>query len=155
MATTSPDKARIFSLDAIRGVAVMGIFSVNVIAFAMIEAAYFNPAAYGGWHGASLGVWAANMLVIDGKLRTLFSMLFGASTLLVIERAEAGGLSVRDVLRVLHRVKGPLVGADVVELLPAADQGGRTAVAAAKLVKELAGLMVGGGGAPWPRPRSS
>jgi arginase len=60
-----------------------------------------------------------------------------------VAHPEAGGLSVRDVIRVLHRVKGPLVGADVVELLPAADQGGRTAVAAAKLVKELAGLMVG------------
>jgi uncharacterized protein len=84
---------RIASLDTIRGVAVMGIFSVNVIAFAMIEAAYFNPTAYGGWHGADLGLWATNMLVIDGKMRTLFSMLFGASTLLVIERAEAAGLS--------------------------------------------------------------
>jgi uncharacterized protein len=90
MATSSD---RIFSLDMIRGVAVMGIFSVNIIAFAMIEAAYFNPPAYGGWHGADLGLWAANMLVIDGKMRTLFSMLFGASTLLVIERAEAAGLS--------------------------------------------------------------
>jgi uncharacterized protein len=84
---------RIFSLDVIRGVAVMGIFSVNIIAFAMIEAAYFNPPAYGGWHGPDLALWAANMLVIDGKMRTLFSMLFGASTLLVIERAEAGGRS--------------------------------------------------------------
>ena len=91
MATTSA--SRIFSLDVIRGVAVMGIFSVNIIAFAMIEAAYFNPAAYGGWHGADLALWATNMLVIDGKMRTLFSMLFGASTLLVIERAEAAGLS--------------------------------------------------------------
>ena len=84
---------RIASLDTIRGVAVMGIFSVNIIAFAMIEAAYFNPPAYGGWHGADLALWAANMLVIDGKMRTLFSMLFGASTLLVIERAEAAGLN--------------------------------------------------------------
>jgi uncharacterized protein len=90
-AVTGP--RRIFSLDMIRGVAVMGIFSVNIIAFAMIEAAYFNPPAYGGWHGASLGLWAANMLVIDGKMRTLFSILFGASTLLVIERAEAAGRS--------------------------------------------------------------
>jgi uncharacterized protein len=88
---TSSD--RIFSLDMIRGVAVMGIFSVNIIAFAMIDAAYLNPPAYGGWHGADLGLWAANMLVIDGKMRTLFSMLFGASTLLVIERAEAAGQS--------------------------------------------------------------
>jgi agmatinase len=60
-----------------------------------------------------------------------------------VAHPEAGGLSVRDVICVLHRVRGPLVGADVVELLPAADQGGLTAVAAAKLVKELAGLMLG------------
>lgn len=71
----------------------MGIFSVNVIAFAMIDSAYFNPASFGGRHGASLLVWAANMLLIDGKMRTLFSMLFGASALLVIDRAEAAGLS--------------------------------------------------------------
>lgn len=63
-----------------------------------------------------------------------------------VAHPEAGGLSVRDVLRVLHRVKGPVVGADVVELLPSADQGGRTAVVAAKLVKELAGLMLGASG---------
>jgi uncharacterized protein len=91
MATTSPD--RILTLDVIRGVAVMGIFSVNVIGFAMIESAYINPAAYGGHTGANLFLWAANMLVIDGKMRTLFSMLFGASMLLVIERAEKGGRS--------------------------------------------------------------
>ena len=91
MATTSPD--RILTLDVIRGVAVMGIFSVNVIAFAMIEAAYFNPAAYGGHNGADLALWAANMVLVDGKMRTLFSMLFGASMLLVIERAEASGRS--------------------------------------------------------------
>lgn len=84
---------RIVTLDIIRGVAVMGIFSVNVIAFAMIEAAYFNPAAYGGRHGLDLLVWAANMVLIDGKMRTLFSMLFGASMLLVIEKAEAAGRS--------------------------------------------------------------
>jgi uncharacterized protein len=87
MATALP--SRIVTLDIIRGVAVMGIFSVNVIAFAMIEEAYFNPGAYGGHRGVDLVVWAANLLLIDGKMRTLFSMLFGASMLLVIDRAEA------------------------------------------------------------------
>jgi uncharacterized protein len=91
MATTAPD--RILTLDVIRGVAVMGIFSVNIIGFAMIEAAYINPAAYGGHTGADLFVWASNILLIDGKMRTLFSMLFGASMLLVIERAERAGRS--------------------------------------------------------------
>ena len=42
---------RIVTLDVIRGVAVMGIFSVNVVAFAMIDPAYFNPGAYGGDDG--------------------------------------------------------------------------------------------------------
>jgi uncharacterized protein len=93
MATTSPAADRIVTLDIIRGVAVMGIFSVNVIAFAMIESAYFNPASYGGNHGPSLALWATNMVLVDGKMRTLFSMLFGASMLLVIEKAEAAGRS--------------------------------------------------------------
>lgn len=91
MASTA--EHRILALDVIRGVAVMGIFSVNVIGFAMIEAAYFNPAAYGGHSGADLALWAANMVLIDGKMRSLFSILFGASMLLVIERAEAAGRS--------------------------------------------------------------
>ena len=85
--------SRIVTLDIIRGIAVMGIFSVNVVAFAMIEEAYFNPGAYGGHSGADLAVWAANMLLIDGKMRTLFSMLFGASMLLVIDRADESGQS--------------------------------------------------------------
>ena len=89
--TSAP--SRIVTLDIIRGVAVMGIFSVNVVAFAMIEEAYFNPGTFGGHSGADLFVWAANMLIIDGKMRSLFSMLFGASMLLVIDRAEASGQS--------------------------------------------------------------
>ena len=82
---------RIIALDLIRGISVMGIFSVNVVAFAMIQAAYLNPAGFGGSTGPDGFVWAANMLFVDGKFRSLFSMLFGASMLLVIDRAEAGG----------------------------------------------------------------
>ncbi len=59
-----------------------------------------------------------------------------------VAHPEAGGLSTRDVVRVLHRIDGPIVGADIVELLPSADQGGLTAAAAAKLAKELAALMI-------------
>jgi uncharacterized protein len=84
---------RIVTLDIIRGIAVMGIFSVNITAFAMIEGAYFNPPAYGGADGANLALWVANLIFVDGKMRSLFSMLFGASMLLVIQRAEANGES--------------------------------------------------------------
>ena len=55
---------------------------------------------------------------------------------------EPGGLSVREVLQVLHRVRGPIVGADIVELYPPRDVNGVTATLAAKLVKELAALAV-------------
>jgi uncharacterized protein len=90
--TSLPNAAdRIVTLDVIRGVAVMGILSVNITAFSMIEAAYLNPAALGWPDPASLCVWIANMLLVDGKFRTLFSALFGASMLLVIARAEAKG----------------------------------------------------------------
>lgn len=58
-----------------------------------------------------------------------------------VAHPEGGGLSVRDVVRVLHRITGRVVGADIVEYLPSADERGRTAVAAAKLAKELVGLM--------------
>lgn len=57
-----------------------------------------------------------------------------------VSHHEPGGLSVRDVLNVLHRIDGPIIGADVVEYNPSRDINGMTAVVAAKFVKELAGL---------------
>jgi agmatinase len=57
-----------------------------------------------------------------------------------VSHHEPGGLSVRDVLNVIHRVRTPIVGADIVELNPSRDVNGVTATLAAKLVKELAAL---------------
>ena len=62
-----------------------------------------------------------------------------------VSHHEPGGLSVRDVLSVLHRVPGLIVGADVVEYNPTRDINGMTAVVAAKFVKELAALAARGG----------
>lgn len=93
VATTAPPSQRLITLDLVRGIAVMGIFSVNVIGMAMIQDAYFVPSVY-GFHGlADQLTYAANFLLIDGKMRSLFSMLFGASALLVIERAQAAARS--------------------------------------------------------------
>jgi arginase len=58
-----------------------------------------------------------------------------------VSHHEPGGLSVRDLLRVLRRIRGPLVGADIVELNPMRDPTGVTAAVAAKLVKELGALL--------------
>ena len=55
---------------------------------------------------------------------------------------EPGGPSVREFLQVLHRVRVPIVGADIVELNPERDLNAVTATLAAKLVKELASLTI-------------
>ncbi|HEU0066628.1 MAG TPA: DUF418 domain-containing protein [Sphingomonas sp.] len=83
--------SRITALDVLRGVAVMGILVANMPAFALPEAAYFNPRAWGGTAPADLAVWFATFVLVESKLRALFSMLFGASMLLVVERAAASG----------------------------------------------------------------
>ncbi|QAY79411.1 agmatinase [Sphingosinicella sp. BN140058] len=57
-----------------------------------------------------------------------------------VSHHEPGGLSVREVLNVLHRIAQPIAGADIVELNPARDINGITATLAAKLIKELAAL---------------
>jgi len=71
----------------------MGILAMNIVAFAMPDPAYINPRAYGTESEIDLASWAFNFVFIDGKMRGLFSFLFGASMLLVIERARANGES--------------------------------------------------------------
>lgn len=81
----------------------MGILFLNIIAFAMPEAAYISPRAYGLAGPADRFVYYATLILFDGKMRGLFSFLFGASLLLVVDRAEAGG---RDPVAVHYRRMG-------------------------------------------------
>ena len=62
-----------------------------------------------------------------------------------VSHYEPGGFSVRDVLRFIHQIRNPIVGADVVELNPDRDREHQTAMVAAKFVKELAGQMIENG----------
>jgi uncharacterized protein len=89
-AVTAPPP-RIATLDIVRGVAVMGILAMNIVNFAMPPQAYGNPAAYGTEGAADLAAWTLGFVLFEGKMRGLFSLLFGASMLVVIERAEAAG----------------------------------------------------------------
>lgn len=84
---------RIHAIDGLRGIAVMGIVAMNITAFAMPFAAYDNPAAYGAMRPADLLLWAVNLVLVDGKMRAIFSALFGASLLIVSDRAAAAGRS--------------------------------------------------------------
>jgi agmatinase len=60
-----------------------------------------------------------------------------------VSHREPGGLTVREVIGIIHGFAGRIIGADVVELNPLRDVDGMTASVAAKLVKELAGTMLG------------
>ena len=65
-----------------------------------------------------------------------------------VAHPEPGGLTVREVLAVLHKQTAPIVGADIVEHHPGRDVGGVTAILGAKLVRELAALIDRNG--PYP-----
>jgi uncharacterized protein len=69
----------------------MGILLLNIVNFAMPGYAYVDPSYYGGASGANWWTWAACYVLADGKMRGLFTMMFGASTVLIAERAEASG----------------------------------------------------------------
>ncbi|MGV3730469.1 MAG: agmatinase [Sphingopyxis sp.] len=58
-----------------------------------------------------------------------------------VAHPEPGGLTVREVLAVLHKQTAPIVGADIVEHHPGRDVGGVTAILGAKLVREVAALI--------------
>jgi agmatinase len=55
---------------------------------------------------------------------------------------EPGGLSTRQVVDLIHTIDQPIVAADIVEYNPHCDISNMTAVVAAKLLKEIAGMMV-------------
>jgi len=58
-----------------------------------------------------------------------------------VAHPEPGGLSTRQVLSLIQRIQAPIVGADIVELIPHRDVAGITAALATKLLKEIAGKM--------------
>jgi uncharacterized protein len=84
---------RVASVDVLRGVALLGILAMNIVFFALPGPAYSNPTRGGGDSGLNLFLWIFNHLVFDGKMMTLFSMLFGAGLVLMGDRADARGAS--------------------------------------------------------------
>ncbi|SIN59554.1 uncharacterized protein SAMN02745824_0082 [Parasphingorhabdus marina DSM 22363] len=91
MTSAKPALPRHIELDALRGFAVMGILLMNIIGFALLEMAYVNPAVYGMSNNADTISWFLSFVLVDGKMRGLFTLLFGASMMLIIARAEAKG----------------------------------------------------------------
>ncbi|RZJ42579.1 MAG: DUF418 domain-containing protein [Brevundimonas sp.] len=78
-------KDRIFTLDMLRGWAILGILGVNAMAFAWPMALEMDPTLTPPWphdHANIVGEWVKDVFFQD-KFRSLFSMLFGVSIFLI------------------------------------------------------------------------
>ena len=90
-----PPGRRITSLDFIRGIAVVGILWANIVGYARPAVAYRWQSVFYELDWADNAVWLFQYVLIDGKLRGLFALLFGAGIVLFLERARAKGVNAR------------------------------------------------------------
>jgi uncharacterized protein len=86
------DAERVKLVDALRGVALLGILLMNIPGFAMpqrySESFKGDPTNINFWVSAVISVF------FEGKMRALFGMIFGAGVLLFVSRKEQAGRSV-------------------------------------------------------------
>src|SRR5262245_41469352 len=93
---------RLETLDVLRGAAVLGILLMNILSFGLAMHGGWNPlesAINGGNTRANLAYWFTSQIFFEGKMRCLFSLLFGAGTILFITRGDerGGGLRIADI----------------------------------------------------------
>ena len=88
----SDEGERLGGLDVLRGLAVLGILVPNIMGFGQPLEATFMPGFFrvdpGPW---SDDLWAIQFVLVDGKMRGLFALLFGAGLALFIDRSLARG----------------------------------------------------------------
>jgi uncharacterized protein len=76
------------TLDFVRGVAILGILLLNIVAFGLPKAAYINPAWSGSPSVSDLWTWAMLDLFAQVKFLTLFALLFGAGLQMLLHRGK-------------------------------------------------------------------
>jgi uncharacterized protein len=84
---------RIQTLDLLRGIAILGLPLMNMVAFAMPTAAYFNPNVFDGSSALNHFIYSFFNMFANQKFMGLFSLLFGAGIILLSERRKALGKS--------------------------------------------------------------
>ena len=78
---------RIDIIDAVRGIAILGVLLVSVNAFGR-PGAYFSNFTLDNESGINYYVWWFINAFFTGSMRALFSLLFGTSTILLLYRLE-------------------------------------------------------------------
>ena len=86
------DEQRVRLVDALRGIAVLGILMMNIPFFAMPE--YFSESFRSDPGTVNFWVNAVVTVFFEGKMRALFGILFGAGVLLFVTKKERTGASV-------------------------------------------------------------
>ncbi|KAF1005955.1 MAG: hypothetical protein GAK28_02863 [Luteibacter sp.] len=109
-------RERIAIIDILRGIALLGILLMNIDDFVGPEGwlhdfplGLAHP-AFVGWHAMlDKAILALKWTFFEGKMRALFGLLFGASTVLLLQRIEqrAGAEKAADVF---HRRNMWLIG---------------------------------------------
>ena len=84
-----PETTRLTHLDLIRGVAVLGILLMNIVSYAYRGPSYFDISLPENQTQLDWCLGAIGEVFADQKFMALFSLLFGASVLLFLERAES------------------------------------------------------------------
>lgn len=83
----APAAVRYGALDALRGFALLGIFVINIIGFGIGISDLANPLIAGGSDPVNLGIWYFTAVFVEGSMRGLFSLMFGAGVILFTARA--------------------------------------------------------------------
>ena len=86
------EASRLLPIDALRGLAVLGILAMNIQYFSQVSAAYLNPTLTGPLTGADYWIWLINHLLFDEKMMGIFSMLYGAGIVLLCGNLESRGV---------------------------------------------------------------
>ncbi len=81
---------RIRFLDALRGFALPGILIMNIMGAVQSNVFYRNMNLQQPITGPNYYAWMIAMVCCEGAMRGLFSVLFGAGTLLLLDRIEKG-----------------------------------------------------------------
>lgn len=99
VAASATGSSRLVVLDALRGLAALGILWRNIFVFGMPAVAFSLPEEWGEAVVSNVASWLFVVIFVDGTMRGLFSLIFGATAILLMERhaRNPGGLLAADL----------------------------------------------------------
>jgi len=89
---------RIASMDLLRGLAILGILFMNIVAFAAPEPAYISPAWAGEPSMSDKVAYSIQYLFANSRFYSLFCLLFGAGMVMFWQRAQDKGFDGQSLL---------------------------------------------------------